>query len=159
AITSRSPTRFSDGALKIGVLNDLSSLYSSLSGQGSAWAARKAVEDFCKTTRCFEKVDVVVADHQNKPDIGSNVARQGFDVEKVDTIVDVPNSGVALAVSDITKEKNKVLLVSGAATTDLTGKACTPNTVHWTYDTWALSTGTGTYTVKTGGDTWFFLTA
>jgi len=120
AITSRSPTRFSDGALKIGVLNDLSSLYSSLSGQGSAWAARKAVEDFCKTTRCFEKVDVVVADHQNKPDIGSNVARQWFDVEKVDTIVDVPNSGVALAVSDITKEKNKVLLVSGAATTDLT---------------------------------------
>jgi len=159
AVTSRPSARFGEGALKIGVLNDLSSLYSSMSGQGSVWAARKAVEDFCKTTKCFEKVDVVFADHQNKPDVGSNVTRQWYDVEKVDVIVDVPTSSVALAVNGITKEKNKVLLVSGAATADLTGKACTPNTVHWTYDTWALSNGTGNSIVKTGGDTWFFLTA
>ena len=99
------------------------------------------------------------ADHQNKPDIGSNVVRQWYDVDKVDVVVDVPTSSVALAVNNITKEKNKVFLVSGAATSDLTGKACTPNTVHWTYDTWALANGTGNAIVKTGGDTWFFLTA
>ncbi len=99
------------------------------------------------------------ADHQNKPDIGSNVVRQWYDVDKVDVVVDVPTSSVALAVNTITKEKNKVFLVSGAAASDLTGKACTPNTVHWTYDTWALANGTGNAIVKTGGDTWFFLTA
>ena len=99
------------------------------------------------------------ADHQNKPDIGSNVVRQWYDVDKVDVVVDVPTSSVALAVNTITKEKNKVFLVSGAATSDLTGKACTPNTIHWTYDTWALANGTGNAIVKTGGDTWFFLTA
>ena len=102
---------------------------------------------------------MVFADHQNKPDVGSNVVRQWFDVDKVDAVVDVPTSSVALAVNNITKEKNKVFLVSGAASSDLTGKACTPNTVHWTYDTWALANGTGNAIVKTGGDSWFFLTA
>ena len=102
---------------------------------------------------------MVFADHQNKPDVGSNIVRQWFDVDKVDAVVDVPTSSVALAVNNITKEKNKVFLVSGAASSDLTGKACTPNTVHWTYDTWALANGTGNAIVKTGGDTWFFLTA
>ena len=151
--------QYTGGSIKIGVLNDQSGLYADLSGQGSVWAAKKAIEDFCKTTKCHDKIEVVFADHQNKPDIGSNVARQWFDVDGVDVIVDVPTSSVALGVSNITKEKNKVFLVSGAATSDLSGKACTPNTIHWTYDTWALANGTGQAIVKTGGTTWFFLTA
>ncbi len=151
--------QYSDGTIKIGVMNDQSGLYSDLTGQGSVWAARKAIEDFCKSTTCHNKIEVVFADHQNKPDVGSNVVRQWYDVDKVDVVVDVPTSSVALAVNTITKEKNKVFLVSGAATSDLTGKACTPNTIHWTYDTWALANGTGNAIVKTGGDSWFFLTA
>jgi branched-chain amino acid transport system substrate-binding protein len=151
--------QYSDGVIKIGVLNDQSGVYADISGQGSVWAAKKAVEDFCKSTKCHDRIEVVFADHQNKPDIGSNIVRQWYDVDNVDVVVDVPTSSVALAVSNITKEKNKVFLNSGAATADLTGKACTANTVHWTYDTWALANGTGNAIVKTGGDTWFFLTA
>jgi branched-chain amino acid transport system substrate-binding protein len=151
--------QYSDGTIKFGVLNDQSGLYSDLTGQGSVWATRKAIEDFCKSTTCHNKIEVVFADHQNKPDVGSNIVRQWYDVDKVDVVVDVPTSSVALAVNTITKEKNKVFLVSGAATSDLTGKACSPNTVHWTYDTWALANGTGNAIVKTGGDSWFFLTA
>jgi len=105
------------------------------------------------------KVEYVSADHQNKPDVGSNIARQWYDVDKVDVIVDVPNSGVALAVNQITRDKGKVFLASGPASSDLTGKACSPNTVHWAYDTWMLANGTGSAIVKSGGDTWFFLTA
>ena len=157
--TSLAQAQYSDGIIKLGVMNDQSGLYSDLSGQGSVWSAKKAIEDFCKTTKCHDKIEVVFADHQNKPDVGSNIVRQWFDVDKVDAVVDVPTSSVALAVNNITKEKNKVFLVSGAASSDLTGKACTPNTVHWTYDTWALANGTGNAIVKTGGDTWFFLTA
>jgi branched-chain amino acid transport system substrate-binding protein len=145
----------SDGVIKIGVLNDQSSLYADLAGQGSVVAARMAVEDYGKGL----KVEIVSADHQNKPDVGSGIARQWLDQDKVDVIVDVPNSGVALAVNQIIKEKGKALLVSGAASADLTGKACSPNTIHWTYDTWALANGTGNAIVKTGGDTWFFLTS
>jgi branched-chain amino acid transport system substrate-binding protein len=144
--------------VKIGVLTDMSSLYADLSGQGSALAARMAVEDFGAEKKGL-KVEFLSADHQNKPDVGSTIARQWLDVEKVDVIVDVPNSAVALAVNGIVKEKNKTLLISGAASADLSGKACTPNTVHWTYDTWALANGTGNAIIKTGGDTWFFLTA
>ena len=140
-------------------MNDQSGTYADLSGQGSVWAAKKAIEDFCKTTKCHDKIEVVFADHQNKPDIGSNIVRQWFDVDKVDAVVDVPTSSVALAVNTITKEKNKVFLVSGAAASNLTGKDCSPNTIHWTYDTWALANGTGQAIVKTGGDSWFFLTA
>src|SRR5436190_5226705 len=151
--------QYSDGTIKIGVMNDQSGTYADLSGQGSVWAARKAIEDFCKTTKCHDKIEVVFADHLNKPDVGSNVVRQWFDVDKVDMVVDVPTSSVALAVNTITKEKNKVFLVSGAAASNLTGKDCSPNTIHWTYDTWALANGTGQAIVKTGGDTWFFLTA
>jgi branched-chain amino acid transport system substrate-binding protein len=150
---------YTDGIIKIGVMNDQSGLYSDLSGQGSVWAARKAIEDYCKANACHDKIEVVFADHQNKPDIGSNVVRQWYDVDKVDVVVDVPTSSVALAVNTITKDKNKVFLVSGAATADLTGKACTPNTIHWTYDTWSLANGTANAIVKTGGNTWFFLTA
>ena len=151
--------QYSDGVIKIGVMNDQSGTYADLAGPGSVWAAKKAVEDFCKAQKCHDKIEVIFADHQNKPDIGSGIARRWFDVEQVDVMVDVPTSSVALAVNNITREKNKVFLVSGAASSDLTGKACSPNTVHWTYDTWALANGTGNAIVKTGGKTWFFLTA
>src|SRR4030095_13700235 len=148
----------SDGVIKIGVLNDQSSLYADLAGQGSVVAARMAVEDFGADKKGM-KVEIVSADHQNKADVGSAIARPWYDVDKGDVVVDVPNSGVALAVNQITRDKGKALLVSGAATADLTGKACSPNTIHWTYDTWALAHGTGNAIVKTGGDTWFFITA
>jgi branched-chain amino acid transport system substrate-binding protein len=148
----------SDGVVKIGILTDMSSLYTDLAGSGSVLAARLAAEDF-KAAEKGLKVEFVSADHQNKADVGSAVARQWYDVDKVDVIVDTPNSGVALAVNQITKEKNKVFLISGAASSDLTGKACSPNSVHWTYDTWNLANGTGTAIVKTGGDSWYFLTA
>ncbi|TAK71408.1 MAG: ABC transporter substrate-binding protein [Betaproteobacteria bacterium] len=150
--------QISDGIVKIGVLNDMSGLYSDITGQGSVFAARQAVEDFGAAAKGI-KVEIISADHQNKPDVGSSIARQWYDVDKVDVIVDVPTSSVALAISEITREKNKVLLVSGAAASDLTGAKCSPNTIHWTYDTWALGNGTGKAMVKTGGDTWFFLTA
>jgi branched-chain amino acid transport system substrate-binding protein len=150
--------QWSDGVIKIGVMNDMSGTYADLSGPGSVLAARMAVEDFGAAAKGM-KVEILGADHQNKPDIGSNVVRTWIDVDKVDVIVDVPTSSVALAVNQIVKEKNKVFLVSGAAASDLTGKACTPNTIHWTYDTWALANGTGNAIVKTGGKNWFFLTA
>src|SRR5947208_8731508 len=150
--------QISDGVVKIGVLNDQSDAYADITGPGSVVAARMAVEDF-GAARKGMKVEIVFADHQNKADVGSQVARQWLDADKVDVIVDVPNSAVALAVNNIVKEKGKALLISGAAASDLTGKACSPNTIHWTYDTWALANGTGRAVVKTGGDTWFFLTA
>src|SRR5437588_3824732 len=105
------------------------------------------------------KVEIISADHQNKPEVGSSIARQWYDVDKVDVIVDVPTSSVALAINQVTREKNKAFLVSGAATSDLTGKACSPNTIHWTYDTWMLAHGTGSAIVGTGKKTWFLLTA
>ena len=144
--------------VKIGNLNDMSGLYADLGGPGSALAAQMAAEDSGLLAKGW-KIDVVSGDHQNKPDIGSNIARQWYDVDGVDVIIDTPNSGVALAVAAITKDKNKVFLNSGAASSDLTGKACTPNTVHWTYDTYMLANGTGKAVTKAGGDSWFFLTA
>jgi branched-chain amino acid transport system substrate-binding protein len=156
--TGLAQAQISDGVIKIGVLNDQSGTYADLAGPGSVVAARMAVEDFGAAKKGM-KVEIVVADHQNKPDVGSSISRQWYDVDKVDAIVDVPTSSVALAVSQITKDKNKVLLVSTGASSDLYGKACTPNTIHWTYDTWSLANGTGSAVVKTGGNTWFFLTA
>ena len=150
--------QISDGVIKIGVLNDMSGLYADLTGPGSVVAARLAVEDFGAAKKGM-KVEIIGADHQNKPDVGSTIARTWYDTDKVDVIVDVPTSSVALAVNQITREKGKAFLVSGAATSDLTGKACSPNTIHWTYDTWMLANGTGSAIVKTGGDSWFFLTA
>jgi branched-chain amino acid transport system substrate-binding protein len=144
--------------VKIGVLTDMSSLYSGIGGPGSVAAAKLAIADFNPEAHGM-KVDLVVGDHQNKPDIGVGIARQWFDVDGVDAVVDVPNSGVALAVNEVTREKNKVFLVSNAASSDLTGPKCSPNTVHWTYDTWMLAHGTGGAIVKNGGTTWFFLTA
>jgi len=147
-----------DKTAKIGVLNDQSGLYADIGGPGSTLAAQMAVEDSGLKAKGWT-IDVVAGDHQNKPDIGSSIARQWFDVDKVDVIADVPNSGVALAVNNIVKEKNGVYINSGAATSDLTGAQCSPNTVHWTYDTYALAHTTGGALVKAGGDTWFFLTA
>jgi branched-chain amino acid transport system substrate-binding protein len=145
-------------SVKIGVLNDRSGLYADLSGEGSVNAARMAVEDF-KAAEKGIKVEIVSADHQNKPDVGSNIARQWYDRDGVDVITDVPTSSVALAINQITREKNRIFINSGAATSDLTGAQCSPNTVHWTYDTVMLANGTGGAMVRAGGDTWFFLTA
>ena len=157
-LTGAASAQYSDGVIKIGVRNDMSGLYADIAGPGSVWAARKAVEDFGAAAKGM-KVEILAADHQNKPDIGSNIARQWIDVDKVDAIADVPTSSVGLAVNQIVREKNKVHLNTGSATSDLTNKACSPNTVHWAYDTFMLSNGTGKALVKTGGDTWFFLTA
>jgi branched-chain amino acid transport system substrate-binding protein len=147
-----------DKTVKIGALSDQSGLYADLGGPGSTLAAQMAVEDSGLTAKGW-KIDIISGDHQNKPDIGTAIARQWFDVDKVDVIVDVPNSGVALAVNNVIKEKNGVYINSGAATSDLTNAQCSPNTVHWTYDTYMLAHTTGQALVKAGGDTWFFLTA
>src|ERR1700726_663480 len=158
AASLASAAQAEDITVKIGVLNDMSSLYADIGGQGSVIAAKMAVEDFNPSAHGM-KVQIVSADHLNKPDVGSNIARQWFDVDHVDAIIDVPTSSVALAINEVIREKNKVFLVSGAATSDLTGTKCSPNTVHWTYDTWMLANSTGKSIVKTGGDTWFFLTS
>src|SRR5438067_3585219 len=147
-----------EGVIKIGIMNDQSGTYADLAGPGSVVAAKMAIEDFGAAKKGL-KVEVLVADHQNKPDVGSSIARQWFDADKVDVIVDVPTSSVVLAVNQIAREKNKALIVSTGATSDLTGPQCSPNAIHWTYDTWSLANGTGSAVVKTGGDTWFFLTA
>lgn len=147
-----------DKTVKIGALSDQSGLYADLGGPGSTLAAQMAVEDSGLAAKGW-KIDVISGDHQNKPDIGTAIARQWFDVDKVDVIVDVPNSGVALAVNNVIKEKNGVYINSGAATSDLSNAQCSPNTVHWTYDTYMLAHTTGQALVKAGGDSWFFLTA
>jgi branched-chain amino acid transport system substrate-binding protein len=144
--------------VKIGVLNDRSGVYFDSTGEGSVVAARMAVEDF-KPEEHGLKVEVVAADHQNKPDVGASVTRQWYDRDGVDAVFDVPTSSVALAIAQITKEKNKAFINSGGGTADLTGPACTPNTVHWTYDTAALANGTGKAMLKRGGKTWYFITA
>jgi branched-chain amino acid transport system substrate-binding protein len=150
--------QISDGVVKIGILNDESGPYAALAGSGSRVAALMAVEDFGAAAKGMT-VEIVFADHQNKPDVGAKIARQWYDAEKVDVIVDVPTTSVVLAINQIAREKGKALLVSSAGASDLTGNACSPNTIHWTYDTWALAHSTGTALVKSGGDTWFFLTA
>jgi branched-chain amino acid transport system substrate-binding protein len=150
--------RAEDIHVKIGVLTDMSSLYADNTGPGSVLAAKMAAADFMKDHPNVQ-VEIVSADHQNKPDVGVNIANQWFDVDKVDMISDVPNSGVALAISQLVGQKNKAFIASGPASSDLTGPKCTANTVQWTYDTWMLANGTGKAIVKTGGDTWFFLTS
>jgi branched-chain amino acid transport system substrate-binding protein len=147
-----------DKTVKIGSLSDQSGLYADLGGPGSTLAAQMAVEDSGLSAKGW-KIDVISGDHLNKPDVGTAIARQWFDVDKVDVIVDVPNSGVALAVKNVVKEKNGVYINSGAASSDLTNAQCSPNTVHWTYDTYMLAHSTGQALVKAGGDSWFFLTA
>ena len=147
-----------DKNVKIGSLGDMSSLYADIGGQGSVVAAQMAVEDSGLLKEGW-KIEVISADHQNKPDVGANIARQWIDVDKVDAFVDLASSGVGLAVANIAKEKNVVNLNSGSATSDLTNSACNANTIHWVYDTYMLANGTGKAIVKSGGDTWFFLTA
>jgi branched-chain amino acid transport system substrate-binding protein len=147
----------SDDVVKIGVLNDQSGLYADIGGSGSVLAAKMAVEDFGGSV-LGKRVEVISADHQNKPDVGSAIARRWFDTEKVDAIVDVPHSATALAVLSVTREKNKVLLLSGPAYVEFTGKECAPTTVHWTYDSYAMANGTARAVVKQGGDSWFFIT-
>jgi branched-chain amino acid transport system substrate-binding protein len=157
-IAEQAHAQISDGIVKIGVLNDESGPYATLAGPGSRVAALMAVEDFGAAAKGM-KVEIVFADHQNKPDVGAKIARDWYDTEKVDVIVDVPASSVALAINQIAREKGKAFLVSSSATSDLTGKACSPNTIHWTYDTWAIAHSTGKALVKSGADTWFILTA
>jgi branched-chain amino acid transport system substrate-binding protein len=160
ALSTAAHAQISGNVVKIGVLNDQSGLYSDITGPGSTLAAKMAVEDFKAQHKGFTTpVEVIAADHQNKPDVGSQIASKWYDSDGVDVIVDVPTSSVALAVAGVTSQKGKAFLNSGAASSDLTGKACNANTIHWTYDTWMLANGTGGAIVKTGGDTWFFLTA
>ena len=158
ALTVPASAEISGDVVKIGVLNDMSSLYADISGPGSVEAAHMAIADFGGAVN-GKKIELISADHQNKPDIGSAIATQWFDNDGVDVVVDVPTSSVALAVQEVARNKGKVFLISGAAASDLTGKACSPTSVHWTYDTVALANGTGSAVVKAGGDTWFFITA
>lgn len=144
--------------VKIGVLTDISGPFADASGQGSIVAARLAVEDFRPQDHGM-RVEVISADHQDKPDVAMSIAREWIDTGGVDVIADVPTSSVALAVSDLVRAKDKILLVSGAGTSELTGKSCSPNTVQWTYDTWALAHGVASSLVRDGFSTWFFVTA
>ncbi len=147
-----------DGPVKIGVLTDMSSIYADSTGKGSLLAAQMAVEDFGGSV-LGKPIEVVGGDHQNKVDIGGNIAHSWYDNDGIDVIADVPNSAVALAVQALTKEKNKIFLVSGGGTSDLTGKDCTPNGLHWTYDTYSQAHGTAQALVKDGQDSWYFVTA
>src|SRR5437879_3076307 len=158
ALAAGSGALAQDKNIKIGVLTDNSGLYSDLGGAGSTLAAQMAIEDSGMAGKGW-KIDLISADHQNKPDIATTIARQWIDVEKVDVLMDVLNSGVALAVNNIVKEKNSVMINTGAASSDLTNAQCSPNTVHWVYDTYMLANSTGQALVKAGGDTWYFLTA
>src|SRR3954467_10459386 len=147
-----------DKVVKVGSLGDQSGLYADIGGPGSSIAAQMAIEDSGLLAKGW-KIDLVSADHQNKPDVGTNIGKQWIDVEKVDVFVDLASSGVGLAIANLAKEKNVVNLNFGSASSDLTGSQCSPNTVHWVYDTWMLANGTGKALVKSGGDSWFFLTA
>jgi branched-chain amino acid transport system substrate-binding protein len=148
----------SGDVVKIGVLNDQSGTYADLGGPGAVVAAQMAADDFGGTV-LGKKIEIVFADHQNKPDVASNIVNQWIDTENVDVVADVPTSSVALAVQEITKNKNRIFLISGAASSDLTGKACSPTGIHYTYDTYSLAKGTGGALVQDGGDSWFFITA
>jgi branched-chain amino acid transport system substrate-binding protein len=144
--------------VKIGILNDQSGVYADYGGKYSLEAAHMAVEDFGGSV-LGKKVEVVSADHQNKPDVGSSIARQWFDQQNVQMITDLTTSSVALAVQEVAREKNKIIMITGAASSDLTGKNCAPTAIHYEYDTTALANGTGAEVVKAGGKTWFFITA
>ena len=155
---ARVDAQISDGIVKIGILNDESGPYAAFAGPGSRVAALMAIEDFAAAAKGI-KVELVFGDHRNKVDVAEKIAREWFDTDKVDVIVDVPQSSVALAINKIAREKGKAFLVTSAGTSDLTGKACSPNTIHWSYDTWALAHSTGKALVQSGADTWFFVTA
>jgi branched-chain amino acid transport system substrate-binding protein len=158
ALTGTASAQISDDVVKLGVLTDMSSLYADATGKGSLTAVEMAVADYGGKVK-GKPIKVISADHQNKPDIGVSIARNWYDNEKVDAIMDVPTSSVALPISALTKEKNKININSGGGSSDITGTACSPNTVHYTYDTYALSNVAGKAMVKRGEDTWFFVTA
>jgi branched-chain amino acid transport system substrate-binding protein len=155
---SPAPAQISDNVVKVGVLTDMSGAYSDLAGKGSVVSAQMAIDDFGGKVR-GKPILLVSADHQNKPDVGSAIANRWIDVEQVDAIVDVPTSSVALAVQEITRAKDRAFLISGAGTSLLTGEKCSPTSVHWAYDTYALAHGTGAALTKQGSDSWFFITA
>jgi branched-chain amino acid transport system substrate-binding protein len=158
ALTCASALAEKDGTLRVGVMNDMSGVYSDFQGAGSVLAAQLAVEDFAKLSR--RKAEVLAGDHLNKPDVGATLARRWLEVEGVDMIIDLPNSAVALGVADIVRERNKVVIGSGAGTSLLTGEKCSPNTVHWVYDTWAMGHGLARAVMRQGGGrSWFFITA
>jgi branched-chain amino acid transport system substrate-binding protein len=158
AAASTATAQISNDVVRIGVLTDQSGVFSSLAGRGSVVAARMAVDDVGGTV-AGKRVEVVDADHQNKADVGAQIARKWFDIDGVDMIIDVPNSSVVLAVQQLAREKNRVLIASAAGTADLTGKACSPTGIHWTWDTYAAAVSTARAIVEEGGDSWFFLTA
>ncbi|ULB11631.1 ABC transporter substrate-binding protein [Cereibacter azotoformans] len=158
ALAAPAAAQVSDDVVKIGILNDQSGVYADFGGRFSYEAARMAVEDYGGTV-LDKPVEVVTADHQNKADIASNIARQWYDTEQVDAIMELTTSSVALAVQALSREKQKVTITTGAATTELTGKQCSPYGFHWAYDTHALAIGTGGALVEQGGDSWYFLTA
>ncbi len=158
AVISGGALAADDGPVRIGVLTDMSSLYADVTGPGSLAAVQMAVEDFGGTV-LGKPIEVISADHQNKPDIGSTIARKWYDEEGVDVIADVPTSSVALAVEDVTREKHKIALMSAPASSDITGKNCSPYTAQWTFDTYSLAHVTGGAVVKSGGDSWYFVTA
>jgi branched-chain amino acid transport system substrate-binding protein len=157
-VTGAARAQISDDVVKFGVLTDMSSLYSDATGKGSLIAAQMAAADFGGKVN-GKPIEVIGADHLNKPDVGANIARTWYDNDKVDVILDVPTSSIALAVQQITREKDKVFLMSGPGSSDLTGPACSPNGIHWTYDTYALANVNGKAQVQRGNDTWFFVTA
>jgi branched-chain amino acid transport system substrate-binding protein len=158
AIAQAQQGKLSDDVVRLGILNDQSGVYADYGGKWSVEAARMAVEDF--GGKVLDKpIEIVSADHQNKPDVASSIARSWYDNDKVDAIMELTTSSVALAVQQLSKDKKKITMTSGAATSDLTGKACTPYGFHWAFDTRALAVGTGGSLVENGGDTWFFLTA
>jgi branched-chain amino acid transport system substrate-binding protein len=148
----------SDGVVKIGVLTDMSGQFSHESGEGAVTAVRMAIEDFGGKV-LGKPIELVVADHQNKPDIASGIARKWFDVDKVDMIANLINSSIALSVTQLAKEKDRIAIVTGSGASRLTGDACTPNSIHYAYDTYSLAKGTGTAMMKSGGTSWYFLTA
>ena len=158
AFATGAEAQVSNDVVKIGVINDQSGIYSDLSGMGGVLAAQMAVEDFGGTV-LGKPIEILSADHQNKADIASNIANKWIDVDNVDLITDVPGSSAVLALQEIMRQKQRLLIVSTGATSDFTGKACSPYGIHWTYDTYALAHGTGKTLVEQGGDTWFFLTA
>ncbi|HEX2939998.1 MAG TPA: ABC transporter substrate-binding protein [Rhodopila sp.] len=152
------PARAQTPTIKIGVLNDQSGPYMNTGGLTSVACTKQAVEDFGVAAKGFN-VEVISADHQNKPDLAVSIVRQWFDRDGVDLLLDVPTSSVGLALQSVVREKNKVYINSGAATSALTGAQCSPNFIHWTYDTYMLGKSTGGAMVKAGGDSWYFLTA
>jgi branched-chain amino acid transport system substrate-binding protein len=158
ALAARAQDKISDGVVKIGMLEDMSSIYADITGTGAVMAAKMAVEDFGGKA-LGKPIEIVAADHQNKPDIASATAREWFDSQHVDALMDVAASATALAAIEVAKTKNKIVVLNGPGAIRITNEACTPISIHYTYDNYALSHGTGAAMVKAGYDTWFFITA